>query len=47
MTNSQHIPQDETPSEADLAAVAAGLADGELNDNELGMVSGGMSYGEA
>ncbi len=47
MTNSQHNPQDETLSEADLAAVAAGLADGKLDDDELGMVSGGLVFGEA
>jgi hypothetical protein len=45
VTNSQHTPQDETLSEADLAAVAAGLANGELNDDELDMVSGGAEAG--
>ena len=47
VTNSQDTPQDEMLSEADLAAVAAGLADGELDDDVLGMVSGGLSCGEA
>ena len=47
VTNSQHTPQDEMLSEADLAAVAAGLADGELDDDVLAMVSGGLSCGEA
>jgi len=41
VTKSQHTPQDETPSQADLAAVAAGLAEGELNYEQLGMVTGG------
>jgi len=41
VTKSQHTPQDETPSEADLEAVAAGLADDELNYEQLGMVAGG------
>ena len=47
VTESQHTEQDETPSEADLAAVAAALADDELDDDALGMVSGGKLKGEA
>ena len=47
MTDSEHTAQDETPSEADVAAVVAALADDELDDDALGMVSGGKLKGEA
>ncbi len=44
MTNNQHTADDEALSEADLAAVNQALAEGELDDDTLGMVSGGLVY---
>ncbi len=42
MTNNQHTADDEALSEADLAAVNQALTEGELDDDVLGMVSGGF-----
>ena len=47
MADEQHTPEDEALSEADLAAVNQALTEGELDDDTLGMVSGGFGNGEA
>ena len=44
MTDTRGTPEDEALSEADLAAVNQALAEGELDDATLGMVSGGLVY---
>ena len=44
MTNNQHTADDEALSEADLAAVNQALAEGELDDHTLDLVSGGFVY---
>ncbi len=41
MTDEQSTPADEALSEADLAAVNQALTEGELDEDTLGMVSGG------
>ncbi len=47
MADEQHTPEDEALSEADLAAVNQALTDGELDDDTLGMVAGGVGRGDA
>ncbi len=44
MTDTPGTPEDEALSEADLAAVNQALAEGELDDDILGMVSGGSVF---
>ncbi len=49
MADEQLTPGDESLSADDLTAVTSALDDyeGELDDDALGMVSGGLSLGEA